>query len=155
MTCDERRADLILYLEGELEPAERAELEAHLATCAACAAALEAERRLSGTLGALPGFQPAADFEARFWARIARERDEPARGLSGLLTRRLALAFGGIAALALAVVLALRAGPTGPEPEADLQIVANPEDYQLLEDPDLDVIAVVDLLEGWNGDQPG
>ena len=154
MSCDERRADLILYLDGELEPARRAELEAHLATCEVCTSALAAERRLSGSLGALPGFQPPGDFEARFWARIAREQEKPGAGLAGPLTRRLALAFGGVATLALAVVLALRAGPMA-EPEADLQIVANAEDYELLEDPDLDVIAVVDLLEGWDGDQPG
>jgi len=154
MTCDERRADLILYLDGELDPAERAELEAHLSTCPVCPGVLEAERRLSGTLGSLPGFEPSGDFEARFWARVAREQDAPKAGLARFFTRRLGLALGGVVAAALAVVIALRTGPSS-EPDADMQIVANAEDYELLEDPDLDVIAVVDVLEGWNGDQPG
>ena len=116
--------------------------------------ALESERRLSGTLGALPGFEPSGDFEARFWARIAREQDAPKRGLAGLFTRRLLLSLGGMAAAALALVIALRSGPSS-EPEPDLQTVASSDDYELLEDPDLDVIAVVDLLESWDGDQPG
>jgi len=47
-------------------------------------------------------------------------------------------------------VLALR-GPT--EPDVDLQIVANGEDFELLEDPDLDLVEVVDKLEAWDGDQ--
>jgi anti-sigma factor RsiW len=154
MTCDERRADLILYLDGELGPAERTELEAHLATCPVCPGILEAERRLSGALGALPGLEPSGDFEARFWARVAREQEAPGRGFAGLFSRRLVLALGGVSAAALALVIALRVGPRPrSEPEPDLQIVANSEDYELLEDPDLDVIAVVDLLESWDGDQ--
>ena len=150
MTCAERRAALVAYLDEELGPAERAELETHLAGCEACRAALAAERRLSGALASLHPVVPPRDFEARFWARIARERDAPVGWLGRLLSRRLALGLGGAAAAAVALVLALR-GPT--EPDIDLQIVANGEDFELLEDPDLDLIEVVDKLEGWDGDQ--
>jgi len=150
MNCAERHGALLAYLDGELSSTERAELQAHLEGCAACHSALEAERRLSGALASLSAVEPPRDFEARFWARIARERDAPVGWRERLFSRRLALAFGGAAAAVVATVLALR-GPT--EPDVDLQIVANSEDYELLEDPDLDLIEVVDVLEELDGDK--
>jgi anti-sigma factor RsiW len=151
MTCADRREALLAYLEQELGSTERADLEAHLAGCEACRLALEAERRLSGALASLPAVEPSRDFEARFWARIAREKDAPVGWRRRLFTWRLALALGGAAAAVVAVVLAVRA-PS--EPDVDLQIVANSdEDYEILEDPDLDVIEVSDVLEQLDGDQ--
>jgi anti-sigma factor RsiW len=152
MTCAERRPTLLAYLDDELGSSERAELETHLAGCEACRAALAAQRRLSGALASLTPIEPPRDFEARFWARVARDEDPP--GAVGwrerFFSRRLALGLGGAAAAAIALVLALR-GPA--EPDIDLQIVANAEDLELLEDPDLDLIEVVDKLEAWDGDQ--
>ncbi|MEX2206180.1 MAG: zf-HC2 domain-containing protein [Myxococcota bacterium] len=161
MTCAERRAALVAYLDEELGPAERAELETHLAGCEACQAALAAERRLTVALASLPAVEPPRDFEARFWARlaregegggarVARERDPPASFFERLFSRRFALSLGGAAAAAVALVLALR---VPSEPDVDLQIVANGEDLELLEDPDLELIEVVDVLEEWDGDQ--
>ena len=152
MSCVERRAELVAYVDGQLAPAERAELETHLAGCATCQSALAAERGLSGMLGALPAVRPSPDFEARFWARIAREQDARPGWLARLFTRRLALGLGGAAVAALAVVLALR-GRTDPEADADWPIVANAEDYELLEDPDLRLIEVLETLEAEPGDQ--
>ncbi len=150
MTCEERRSALVAYLDQELGQTERAELEAHLAGCDACRLALESQRRLSVALTSLGAVDPPADFEARFWARLAREREAPAGWRARLFTPRLALAIGGVAAAAVAAVLALR---SPSDPDIDLQIVANGEDYELLEDPDLDLIEVVDVLEAWDGDQ--
>jgi anti-sigma factor RsiW len=148
MTCAERRGTLLAYLEGELGPAERAELETHLAGCAACGEALEAERRLSSQLASLPAVVPAGDFEARFHARLAREEAAP-RGLRAWLGRLLGprglVAAGGLAAAALAVVLVLRKDTS--ERDLDWQIATDPEAYQMLQDPDLDVAEVADLLE--------
>ncbi len=152
MTCAERRPTLLAYLDDELGSSERAELETHLAGCEACRAALAAQRQLSGALASLTPIEPPRDFEARFWARVARDEDPPA-GVGWrerFFGRRLALGLGGAAATAIALVLALR-GPA--EPDIDLQIVANGEDFELLEDPDLDLIEVVDKLEAWDGDQ--
>jgi anti-sigma factor RsiW len=150
MSCAGRREALVAYLEGELLPAACAEFDAHLAGCEVCQTALAAERRLSGALASLLPVEPPGDFEARFWARIAREREAPAGWLERLFTRRFALGLGAAAAATVAAVLALRA-PV--EPDVDPQIVANGEDYELLED--LDVVEVVDVLEKWDreGDQ--
>jgi anti-sigma factor RsiW len=138
------------YLDGELAPAERAELESHLGGCEACRAALAAERRLSGALASLAPVQPPGDFEARFRARLAREREAPAGWLTRLFTRRFALGLGAAGAVAVAVLFALR---VPVEPDVDAQLAASEEDYQLLED--LDVVEVVDVLEKWDreGDQ--
>ena len=152
MTCDERRADLCGFLDGELAPAARAELETHLRGCAACQAALEAERRLSGALDSLAPIAPSGDFEARFWARIARESGAPAGWRARLFGRRFVLALGGAAAAALAAVVALRIRDTDANDAVDLQIVANPEDLEMLEDPDLEMFAVMHELERRDGD---
>lgn len=152
MTCDERRADLIAYLDGELAAAARAELETHLRSCANCQAALAAERRLSGALGSLEAIHPPGDFEARFWARIARESAAPAGWRERLFSRRFLLALGGAAAAALAAVVALRIRDAELNDAVDLQIVANPDDLEMLEDPDLELFAIMDELEQRNGD---
>ncbi len=44
MQCDDIRLELQAYLEGELAPDERAEVEAHLSTCQACAEEARAMR---------------------------------------------------------------------------------------------------------------
>jgi len=48
--CGRARENLSLYLLGELDAAARAEVEAHLAGCPACAEELESLRRLTATL---------------------------------------------------------------------------------------------------------
>ena len=68
-------SELTAFLDGALAPAERAEVEAHLAGCATC----RAERdRLASALALLsrlpPGPPPASGFEQRFYARLAREK---------------------------------------------------------------------------------
>lgn len=41
MDCSQVRSSLLAYLDGEVTDAERAQIEAHLATCQDCAAELE------------------------------------------------------------------------------------------------------------------
>jgi anti-sigma factor RsiW len=158
MSCTERHADLIAYLDDELEPSARAELESHLAGCAECQALLAAERRLTAGFAALSPVELPGDFEARFWARVARESEAPKPWWARVFTRRLSLAFGGAAAAALAAVLALRGVRTEVADETDWQIVSSRRDLALLEDPDLELVEVVDLLEEWERDperEPG
>jgi anti-sigma factor RsiW len=150
MSCSERHADLIAYIDDELEPAVRAELESHLAGCEECQAALAAERRLTASFAALAPVELPGDFEARFWARIARESEKPKGWRERLFTRRFSLVVGGAAAAALAAVLALRPIRTEVADETDWQIVSSRRDLALLEDPDLDLVEVVDLLEDWD-----
>jgi hypothetical protein len=72
---------LSALLDGDLPPAQRAELEAHLAGCAGCRAALE---ELRAIVAAAPGYQGRAP-EGDLWPAIAaaidqrREASLPAR----------------------------------------------------------------------------
>jgi len=54
MTCDHARERLDALMDGELGAAERAEVEAHIAGCAACDAELRALAALSSSLRAAP-----------------------------------------------------------------------------------------------------
>jgi len=47
MNCERAQLLFSAYLEGELQPEARTELEAHLAACQECARLLEAARSLS------------------------------------------------------------------------------------------------------------
>ena len=68
MTCERIEGLLSAYLEGELAAAERAEVEAHLGACPACAGLLGL---LNETLAATAGFpeaEPSAGLMARLYA---------------------------------------------------------------------------------------
>lgn len=63
------------YLDGELAPAERAELEAHVAECEECASTLEELRAVVDAAGRLPELPP----ERELWPEI-EARLEPRGG---------------------------------------------------------------------------
>ncbi len=74
MTHDEIRQALPAFALGALDPAEHAEVAAHVATCDACAAELAVEERVAANIGldATPVTPPAA-LRARVLARVASE----------------------------------------------------------------------------------
>ncbi len=78
------------YLEGELDRAVRADVEAHLAACERCSARLEGWRMLLEELEELPALEPSVGFRSRVLARL------PLRATTPRLWSRLrgALAFG-------------------------------------------------------------
>lgn len=67
------------YVDGDLAGAERAALEAHLATCDACAAALEDLRAVVSQAHALIDTPPAQDLWPGIAAQIAAESAAPER----------------------------------------------------------------------------
>lgn len=77
MTC--LRPDRMdLYLEGELDEAERRELEAHLDACPACRRSLEDRQALNMAVAGLPPFDIPPDFAATVLSRLpAGERPAP------------------------------------------------------------------------------
>src|SRR5262245_7627973 len=182
--CEREREAIGALADGQLGADERAALETHLAGCAGCRAELAALERLDAVFAALAPVTPPPDFEARFWARVARGEAAPegvlARLRRWLLPGGLALA-GAAAALVLYLnvglpaerkaVESVRAEPrvlTAPASEAadtvtgpatvadtDVRILTNARDVQLLQDPDVDAISEVDLLEDWDDAGPG
>jgi hypothetical protein len=79
MTCQDRRQAIFLHAAGVLDDAERAELDAHLATgCPRCAdARAQAEEELAGLALALDPIAPPARVRERLLAR-ARAESGPA-----------------------------------------------------------------------------
>jgi anti-sigma factor RsiW len=166
MDCKRNREELSAYVDGELAPAARSELESHIQACASCRAEVAAHDRLEEAFASLREVTPPGDFEARFWARVAREREaaaEPA-GWRRWLTwpRALAAAAVTAAAIALFVPASTRAPRLVPIPlphatakvDPDVKIVSNPKDFELLQDPDMDAISEVDVLEDWDDAPP-
>lgn len=87
MTCRELEDKLVLYLYGELAPAEHAQTTEHLGSCAHCQGELESTRRLHGVLAKRPAAEPTASALAECRQELDRAlENEPDRtGLRGLL----------------------------------------------------------------------
>ncbi|HTO54428.1 MAG TPA: zf-HC2 domain-containing protein [Myxococcota bacterium] len=172
MDCKRDREELSAYIDGELAPAPRAELESHIQACASCRAEVAAQDRLAEAFASLREVTPPGDFEARFWARIAREKEaaaEPA-GWRRWLTWPRALTAAAVTALGLILLVPAASQhapglrirlphPTvtadaDPNVKVDVKIVSNPKDYELLQDPDMDAISEVDVLEDWDDAPP-
>lgn len=144
------------YLDGELPPRERAELEPELAE-AELAAQLAALRALESGLRELPQIEPDADFAARFRARLDRElaaQREP--WWRNLLAHGSGRVLAGAGALAAALALALWLGRRPPALGAELEQVAeirDPETWELLSSEDVELLEVLEILEAWDGVQ--
>lgn len=152
--CSSYRADVAAYLDHELESASRAALESHLATCEGCSLELERQRQLGEALAALPQLEPSSEFTARFWARLARERESRPHLLAGLrewlTVSRVGIGLVGAAAVAAVVALLVRA-PADPDP--DWPIVVDAESYELFQQGDLELLDVLEILEAWDGSE--
>jgi anti-sigma factor RsiW len=180
--CERERERIGAFLDGELEAGERAALEAHLATCAGCRQAVEDHRQLARAFAALPAVAAPPDFEARFWARIARGEDAPKGLLArvvGSLSRPVGRAGDGAGALLFRLVgsppehdavataavepVVIRdsssaaeaaqapAAGAAPSPaDTDVRLVTDVRDFELLQDPEVDAISELDVLEEWD-----
>jgi predicted anti-sigma-YlaC factor YlaD len=117
-TCPEVQDRLEEYLAGTLGDAQRAEVEAHLAGCAACAADYQAARALAPLVGALPRVREPAP---ELWDGIARRLEAgPARYGRFVAAPAWALAAGlllalGVGATAGWVATRRPAGRSAPE----------------------------------------
>jgi hypothetical protein len=101
------RAQVYRYLERELTPPERQELEGHLASCPMCWEAVETRRRLTEAASTLPDLEIPADFSARVMARIAGSHFS----LRGLLIFLAAGCSATLVALGLAMVVTRQSLP--------------------------------------------
>jgi hypothetical protein len=67
MTCERTEELLSAYLEGDLAPAERAEVEAHLAACPECAELAGLVREGMAAAAALAEIEPSPELLARLY----------------------------------------------------------------------------------------
>jgi len=110
------------YVDDALAPAERAEVERHLAGCAECQALVEDQREIRRVAGTLDLREPPVRAWGRIERAIALEREHGARALEASGVARLkpsrsnyAAWLAAAAAIVLATVVGLRLYP-GPRP---------------------------------------
>jgi tetratricopeptide (TPR) repeat protein len=107
MTTDSFTDRLSEYLDGELTPAERADLDRHLTQCAECRSTLEDLRGVVSEAALLRDARPARDLWSGIAARIApdgrpRARVSPFRRA---ITSRLSFTLPQLAAAGIALVV--------------------------------------------------
>ena len=90
------------YVDGELEPAERAALEVHLAGCAECRTDLAGLRTVVSRAQSLVDRPPSGNL----WPGVAARLTAPAQRASTLATRRFAFTLPQLVAASLALIVA-------------------------------------------------
>lgn len=110
MKCEAVREQLSFYLYEEVAAEPRAEMEAHLEACAACAQALAEEERVHGLLRERPAREPSPELLVECRSALEEHLAEEALGWRGLLRAW----FGGtpvpVASRALAALAILVTG---------------------------------------------
>jgi anti-sigma factor RsiW len=117
MNCERIEGQLIAYLDTKAKPAERRNVEAHLAECADCRQRVDEFRLVAGMLDELPVITPSPSFDAALRARIA---EQPRRAsLWGWIVPSPRLAFAVTALLVFSIWLSsMRPGIAPPAPVA-------------------------------------
>ena len=114
------------YVDGELTAEERASLEAHLATCAACRATLEDLRKVVARSRALDGRAPKADLWPGIHARLT-----PGRRPGVIRSRRFTFNVPQLIAASIALVVLSAGGMwvalNQPQPARDAQVTPRPD----------------------------
>jgi hypothetical protein len=146
--CPDQERLLLLYVLDELAADEREALEQHLAACAACAAALERERRWSAALAERPLEEPSAFLLAQARGSLSEALDDAAdRSLWMRLDRWLPVRAFFRAhpawAAALCVLFGLLVGNLVPRwLESPSRPAAVYEPAMVVVDPDLQTVGI-------------
>ena len=143
MSCKHIENHLLSYMDGRANAAERRDVEAHLAACAACRARVEEYRRLWHALDEAPAIEPSLGFDARLRQRVAAE-PRPRPWLWLMPSPRLAFAVALLALLSVWV-------SSRPPAVVDSQVAAQTEqDFRMIKDlrvlEDYDVLSNFDPL---------
>lgn len=147
--------DLTAYVDGELPPPRRAEVEAHLGTCAGCRATHALLRHAVARLAELPAFEPSPATRRAVLAKLDALPEPWWERLKRLLRPAVLVPSMGLAT-AVAVALWVTPGSDAPPELADsavMELAANlelAEDYELLgldNAEDLEVVASLHELE--------
>jgi hypothetical protein len=119
MTCLKYENNISAYLDNELKPKERENLEAHLKSCSSCRAKLETTRELSHRMKELSRLEGDLNERNRLLAslheKIARER-VPAIMPRRMPFRRYALAGASVLFVLILAGLYISSGLVNPTP---------------------------------------
>ncbi|QSQ19835.1 zf-HC2 domain-containing protein [Pyxidicoccus parkwayensis] len=148
--------DLTAYLDGELPPARRGEVEAHLGTCAGCRATHALLRNAVARLAELPAYEPSPATRRAVLAKLDALPVPWWQRLKVLLRPAVLVPSVGLAAALGVALLMAGPGPEAPDELADpavMELAANlevAEDFEVLgldSAEDLEVVANLHELE--------
>src|SRR5579859_8059934 len=131
MSCEKMETRILAYVDGRLKEGECAEVEKHLAGCAACRVRVNEFRAVGDLLDELPMIEPSGAFYARVHALVAAE-PEKRKGWLAWFTPSPRVAFA--ASLLLLATVWLGSLSQRPQPviaEQDLPVVEN-ADYDVI-----------------------
>lgn len=147
--CRQFGAEVAAFLDRELADRQASAFEAHLETCPDCRGALQAARALETSLGELPEITPGPQFEAQFWARLARaEASGAPREWRERLRGWRPVRWAGAGAALAAVAVLLSVGH--PAPSAQDWVLITGDEFELVLEADPQLLASLDLLETWD-----
>ena len=130
MSCQKMETRILAYVDGRLKEGERAEVDKHLAGCAACRLRENEFRAVGDLLGELPMIEPSGAFNARVHALVAAEPQKRKSWLAWLTpSPRIALVASLL--LVATVWLGSQQSPPPQIAETDLPVVEN-ADYDVI-----------------------
>jgi anti-sigma factor RsiW len=147
MNCERIESQLIVYLDAKAKPAERRQVESHLAECAACRQRVDEFRLVAGLLDELPMIAPSPSFDAALRERVAAE---PRRsGLWGWMIPSPRLAFA-VTALLICSIWLTSMRPVHAPVAAAVQQSSSETEFSVINNlpvlEDFDVVSNFDAL---------
>jgi anti-sigma factor RsiW len=139
--CEEISKGLIAYLEQRANPADRREVEEHLAGCAACRTRAEEFRALWKVMEEVPAIEPSFGFDARVRQRVAAE---PHRNWFGWFVPQVRFA------LSAAMLVALMVWVTKSPQSNNHAVTPTPVAENQSTDQDFDAIKDLGVLENYD-----
>lgn len=164
MNCQETKKLIPVYLDDELEAADRQRVAEHLRACADCQAEVQAIEKSWELLGAIKAIEPDPNYRVRFWRSVDTRSPLHARILQHVQTvflqRRWVPAMAAAAIVLLVSVITIVQYLQKPQVPAvlaalndtELEMVANielAEDYEIIED--MDFFSDFEIIENMNG----
>jgi anti-sigma factor RsiW len=147
--CEDISKGLIAYLDDRTNPAERRDVEDHLAGCPACRTRAEEFRALWKVMEEVPAVEPSFGFDARVRQRVAAE---PSRSWFGWFApqARFALSAALLVALTVWVAKLPSSHPQMPAPAPAAVAASSDQDFDAVKDlgvlEDYDVVTNMDAL---------
>jgi anti-sigma factor RsiW len=150
--CKNISKGLLAYVDQRSNPAERRDVEEHLAGCPACRTRAEEFRALWKVMEEVPAVEPSLGFDARVRQRVAAE---PSRGWFGWFApqARLALSAAMLVALTVFIVKLPANHPQAPVAAPTVQtavVASSDQDFDAVKDlgvlEDYDVVTDMDAL---------
>ncbi|HUW34785.1 MAG TPA: zf-HC2 domain-containing protein [Planctomycetota bacterium] len=137
MKCDEIRAQLSAYFDGELPAGQADAVRRHLDECPACMNEYKLLQSTWQMLLASDEIEPSADFARNFWRRLREENAAAPRDVRPLFARVLKWAPAMAASLLIAFLAGWCVGNIQRAEEPKIADVAFLRDYEMIQEMDL------------------